>query len=202
MDADLTALKQKWLSTGSFEDEQAYLQAWVGRGPQEVPCVMVDPVGTAPPWLAVVVRRETGVVYQHQCGGTNCLQRFVEGFLIPLDLWNHEAWSYVDPNGFTHVFHGCFDVRERHYGDEELERRRDSMSCLGPRPGQHIPAPAIDRLRRLVQEFTMWRSDGHVEDAVRDVLRLDESRIDEIVEGWIPVETPDGPGVLLAPNCD
>jgi hypothetical protein len=33
-------------------------------------------------------------------------------------------------------------------------------------------------------------------------LRIDPARIDEIAEAWIPVETPDGPGVLLYKNCD
>ena len=126
MDAALAALKQKWLSTGSFADEQAYLEAWVRRGHEEVPCVMVDPTGKMLPWLLVVVRRATGVVYQTQCGGVPCLQRWIEGFLVPLEFWNSELCRYVDVNAFMDVFHGSYNEGEREYSEEELKKRRPS----------------------------------------------------------------------------
>jgi hypothetical protein len=34
------------------------------------------------------------------------------------------------------------------------------------------------------------------------VMTIDKDRIDQIAEAWIPVETTDGPGVLLYQNCD
>ena len=38
--------------------------------------------------------------------------------------------------------------------------------------------------------------------AARANLRLDLERVSEIAEAWIPVQTADGPGVLLYDNCD
>ena len=35
-----------------------------------------------------------------------------------------------------------------------------------------------------------------------DTLFLDEDRVDQIVEAWIPVLTPYGPGILMWENCD
>ena len=39
-----------------------------------------------------------------------------------------------------------------------------------------------------------WASDGTAEES--HPLRLDESRIHEVDEAWVPVITPDGPAVL------
>jgi len=33
-------------------------------------------------------------------------------------------------------------------------------------------------------------------------LRLDETRLEEVREAWVPVITPEGPGILTWPNCD
>ena len=48
--------------------------------------VSLDPDGMAggTGWLYVVVRAETGVIYQQQYGGTACRQGQVEGFLVPV----------------------------------------------------------------------------------------------------------------------
>jgi hypothetical protein len=55
-------------------------------------------------------------------------------------------------------------------------------------------------LRRLVGEIVYWACDGSTEEPC--YLRRDESRIGEADEAWVPVVTPDGPGVLLWPNSD
>jgi hypothetical protein len=48
--------------------------------------VSLDPDGwlAGAGWLYVVVRAETGVIYQQQYGGTACRQGRVEGFLVPV----------------------------------------------------------------------------------------------------------------------
>src|SRR6185312_14640893 len=48
--------------------------------------VSLDPDGMAggTGWLHVVVRAQTGVIYQQQYGGTACRQGQVEGFLVPV----------------------------------------------------------------------------------------------------------------------
>lgn len=58
MENDLAALKQRWTVSGSFEDEQAYLSAKAEGGQSRF--VILDPDGTQPLWLGVVIRRETG----------------------------------------------------------------------------------------------------------------------------------------------
>ncbi|MFF9573324.1 DUF6210 family protein [Streptomyces sp. NPDC014685] len=45
-----------------------------------------------------------------------------------------------------------------------------------------------------------WASDGHMEEL--HTLRLDGSRFRDADEAWVPVITPDGPGVLLWANSD
>ncbi|MGW9028169.1 DUF6210 family protein [Streptomyces sp. NPDC055722] len=40
------------------------------------------------------------------------------------------------------------------------------------------------------------------EDLFPTALVLDESRLAEIDEAWVPVVTPDGPGVLVWENSD
>jgi hypothetical protein len=50
-----------------------------------------------------------------------------------------------------------------------------------------------------VEALPYWTCD---EGETRVSLRLDESRLEEVVEAWVPVLTPDGPGVLVWENCD
>ena len=56
-------------------------------------------------------------------------------------------------------------------------------------------------LRGAVNELPFWHldDDGRTH---RSRLELDASRLSEAVEGWVPVKTPLGPGVLVWPNCD
>ncbi|MGA5819691.1 DUF6210 family protein [Kitasatospora sp. NPDC094028] len=56
------------------------------------------------------------------------------------------------------------------------------------------------RLRALVAGVVYWACDGQAEEP--HGLRVDESRAGEIDEAWVPVLTPDGPGVLVWPNSD
>ena len=52
------------------------------------------------------------------------------------------------------------------------------------------------RLRALVESITYWtRDEWHP-------LRLDETRLREGNEAWVPVRTPAGPGVLVWANSD
>lgn len=59
----------------------------------------------------------------------------------------------------------------------------------------------IDQLRQLVSEIPYFfeTADGSCE---RLFLELDESRIDECVEAWIPVKTRYGKGILTLDNSD
>jgi hypothetical protein len=135
--------------------------------------VFLDPDGTAGEWLFVVVQAQTGVVYQQQYGGTACRQGEVEGFLVPVAA--AEALHALRCL-FEKDFRGAGTWNYR-WPDEELAK-----------------------LREIVAGISYRLSDGHSEQP--HSLRLDESRIHEADEAWIPVITPDGPGILMWSNSD
>lgn len=57
-----------------------------------------------------------------------------------------------------------------------------------------------EALRASVGGIRFWSSDGVCEEP--HFLQLDESRIREADEAWLPVLTPDGPGILVWNNSD
>jgi hypothetical protein len=135
--------------------------------------VPLDPYGTGNDWLYVVVHAPTGVFYEQQYGGTACRQGKAEGFLVPL----------TGPRALA----GLRELFEGHF--------------RGAGTWGHGWADAeLDGLRELVGDVPYWQSDGTREQV--HALRLDESRLGEADEAWLPVITPDGPGLLLWPNSD
>ncbi|MEU6037720.1 DUF6210 family protein [Actinomadura sp. NPDC047616] len=135
--------------------------------------VFLGPDGTADVWLYVVVEAPTGVFYQQQYGGTACRQGQVEGYLVPV-------YGLDALNALRTLF-------ERHF--------------RGAGTWNHSwSAQERDRLRDGVEGVTFWACDGWTEEPRS--LKLDESRMAEADEAWIPVLTPDGPGVLLWFNSD
>lgn len=136
--------------------------------------VFLDPDGTGGDrWLYVVVHAETGVVYQQQYGGTACRHGQVEGFLVPLSSPD-ELDALRDL--FEKVFRGA---GTRNYVWPDTER---------------------DRLRTTIEAIRYWACDGSTGEP--HVLRLDETRMHELDEAWVPVITPDGPGMLVWFNSD
>lgn len=181
MENDLVALKQRWLETRAFEDEQAYLAARVRLG--RVQFVSLDPDETLPPWLVVVVRSATGVVYGTQCAGVATEERLIEGYLVLLGGPRLGTESEpIDLASLNDVFH-------------------EGDACMWKWKGRDFPNERLARLRALIETIPYWqcilegRDTGHR-------LRIDASRIHELAEAWVPVETPDGPGVVLYKNCD
>jgi len=166
----------------SFAEEQADLAERVRRG--EVRFVFIDPDGTLPDWLILVVRHTTGVVYATQCAGLSVEQRLVEGYIVLLGgaQFDVDAGSIaVDP--LRQVFH-------------------EEGNCQWGWTGAGLPPERLATLRRLIEAIPWWRCElaGSPESKTR--LRIDAERADEIAEAWLPVETPDGAGVLLYKNCD
>lgn len=53
----------------------------------------------------------------------------------------------------------------------------------------------LDALRAAVGAVRFWACDGAAE--TPHPLRLDESRLTEAANGWLPVGTPEGPGLLV-----
>ncbi|MFE7398808.1 DUF6210 family protein [Streptomyces sp. NPDC057557] len=135
--------------------------------------VTLDQDGTADGWLHVVVEASTGIVYQQQYGGHMCRQGRTEGFLVPV------------------------------FGPDALDALRQLFEedFAGAGTWNYSwPDGKRARLRGIIEGIPYWASDGHTEDL--HTLRLDESRIRDADEAWVPVITPDGPGVLLWANSD
>jgi len=180
MESDLEALKQHWLTTRSFADEQAYLAARVRLNDAQF--VSLDADGTLEPWLAAVIRYPTGVVYSTQCAGVSTEERFIEGYLVLLGGSKYEAQDEkIEVSALTDVFH-------------------DGDACMWSWKGHDLPDERLRKLTHLVEQIPYWRTGA--EGDARYQICIDRDRAGEIAEAWIPIETPDGPGVLLYKNCD
>ena len=148
----------------------------------------IDPDGSLHNYLGVLGGYATGVVYRQQCGGVEADMRQVEGYFVPVGGHSLDpSQGRVDAAELTAVFHsagGCT------YGGAAREGR------LG------LPAERLSALRALVQRIPYWtfQDDGEVDRRVP--LRLDDARLLELLEAWVPVLTPDGPGILTWSNCD
>jgi uncharacterized protein DUF6210 len=137
--------------------------------------VFLDPDGMAggTGWLYVVVRAETGVIYQQQYGGTACRQGQVEGFLVP--VFGPESLGQL-----RELFEGHF----RGSGTWNYRWKDKEMRSL----------------RRAVEGICYWAGDAL--DATPHPLQLDEHQLSDADEAWVPVLTPDGPGILVWFNSD
>ena len=135
--------------------------------------VFLDLEGTGTGWVFVVVAAPTGVVYEVQGGGYGCVPYAQEGYLLP-------------------VFGQDLD-------DELREIFVGELRGHGAR-GLDWPPELLDRLRSAVA-FPVYGS-GNRDDLFPAPLVLDESRLAEADEAWVPVLTPDGPGVLVWENSD
>jgi len=168
-----------------FDDQQAKLVERIREG--EVRLVYLDPDGTYSDWLTVVIQSPTRVAYAIQCGGVTNDERMCEGYLVPLGGARFDpSDGYLSTAPFREVFHrgtGCFYASA---GD--------------------LPADRLNQLRALVRDVPYWRHSYHslVSDTgtSRDHLEIDDRRLGEICEAWVPVRTLDGDGVLLFKNCD
>lgn len=146
--------------------------------------VLLDPDGTwNRRWLVAVIDAPTGVIYESQCAGVATDLRAQEGYLIPLGgLKTRTDHGAIDPAEFTAVFHE---------GDR----------CLWSMCGSSLPEDRLKLLQDLVADVPFWvtHSDGTEE---RLTMEVDMSRLEEVAEAWVPIITPDNPGVLMWDNCD
>ena len=87
-------------------------------------------------------------------------------------------------------------------GQAELVIELSAFFARGP-PGACPGEPGsegAEQLRQLVGRVICWRTQE--EEDRRETLALDEERLEECVEAWIPVRTPYGSGILIFPNSD
>ncbi|MEV4998514.1 DUF6210 family protein [Streptomyces niveus] len=130
--------------------------------------VFIDPDGTGGDWTHVVVEAPTGVFYQQEYGGTSGQQGQVEGYLVPMSV----------ESGAMDALAAVFEP------------------FRGRGAGGHAWAGAeLDALREAVGAVRFWSCDGASD--TPHPLRLDETRMPEADEAWLPVQTPEGPGLLV-----
>ena len=121
------------------------------------------------------------MVYAQQCRGVACDLRLIEGFWTALGGVKLEPDDgQLDPSALTSVFHA-------------------GGGCGWPLGGEDLPEDRAELLARTIAEMPYWTATC---ESGRVALRLDTGRVEQIAEAWVPVETPDGPGVLLWKNCD
>jgi hypothetical protein len=137
--------------------------------------VFLDPDGTGADqgWLFVIVAAPTGVVYRNQGGGIRCVPYEREGYLLPV-LGRDPA---AEPRAV--------------FADERAVRGI---------PVREWPGDLLGRLREAVA-VPVYGS-ANRDELFPAPLALDESRLAEADEAWVPVLTPDGPGVLVWENSD
>lgn len=130
--------------------------------------VFIDPDGTGGDWTHVVVEAPTGVFYQQEYGGTSRRQGQAEGYLVPMS----------GESGAIDALAAVFEP------------------FRGGGAGDHAWAGAeLAALRSAVGAVRFWSCDGTAE--TPHLLRLDETRLSEADEAWLPVHTPDGAGLLM-----
>jgi hypothetical protein len=151
--------------------------------------VFLDPDGTIPEIFGVIVAHPTDVLFGHQCAGTETLERWQEGYYVPI---GHAPLGgerpRVEPLDLTAVFHqgsACY------WGGAPRAPTGEPL----------LPPDRLATLRKLVAEIRFWTTDVAGEDHP-GCLCLDETRLNELVEAWVPVLTPDGTGILVWDNCD
>ncbi|QNP73805.1 hypothetical protein IAG44_33000 [Streptomyces roseirectus] len=136
--------------------------------------IPLDPEGSDTGWVCVIVAAPTGVVYEAQGGGHACVPYEQEGYLIPLFVSDADS-----------------DLR--------------TLFARAPKgrgaPGRIWQPALLDRLRTAVSDLYLYAS-ANRDDTWPAQLVLDEARLAEADEAWVPVLTPDGPGTLVWANSD
>ena len=141
----------------------------------EMPHVFLNPDGTQSIGAIVVVASATGVTYSTQCAGLSNEHRALEGFVIPV---GGEKLADEIHKWFWTRFHG---------------------NCYPPMVEWN--QKLIEELKVLISRIPCWRTESDGEDE-RLFLNLDENRMQECAEAWIPVSTPYGDGILTLKNSD
>jgi hypothetical protein len=140
-----------------------------------MPHIFLNPDGTQEEALYLLVEQTTGVMYAHQCAGYLTQTRVAEGFLIPL---GGSKAAHPFREWFWKTFHGNSYESATQWSKLKLAE-----------------------LNELVSQVVCWRTDESNQEELL-FLALDEERLPECTEGWVPVKTPYGSGILIFDNCD
>ena len=148
--------------------------------------VFLDPDGTFPAdWLGLIVDAPTGVFYANQCGGTACEQREREGYYVPLSS---------TPMASDEPRLGAAELSAAFHG------RGGACHWDMATDGRKLTPDRLTRLTAAVARIPSWSVDGQ---NTRQPLRLDDKRLGELAEAWVPVLLPAGErAILVWGNCD
>lgn len=140
--------------------------------------VFLDPDGTTPIGLAVIVQHPTGVTYATQCNGTVTEERSCEGYLVLCPTHEPDAPEADLGKEMERFFY-------RHFRNGSWTTWTDILA---------------EELAAIVARIPFWYDvDG---ESHRGRLELDRTRLADCVEAWVPVITPMGPGILVSDNSD
>lgn len=154
--------------------------------PTRLATVFLDPDGShADDWIGVVVHAPTGVFYANQCGGTACEQREREGYYVPLSgVPMTPGEPRLGAAELSAPFHG----------------RGGACHWDMASDGRKLTPDRLAGLTATVARIPFWSVDDR---GARQPLRLDDARLGELAEAWVPVRLPDGKrAVLVWSNCD
>lgn len=87
--------------------------------------VFLDPDGTLPDYVLLIVRAATGITYEQQCGGTATRLLEAEGFLVPVSDIALPALRAL----FEGTFHRTGTWNHR-WQPAELARLRDAVATI------------------------------------------------------------------------
>jgi hypothetical protein len=87
--------------------------------------IFIDPDGTLPDYVLLIMRAPTGIIYEQQCGGTATRQLEAEGFLVPVADVALPALRAL----FEGTFHGTGTWNYR-WPDAEISRLRDAVASI------------------------------------------------------------------------
>lgn len=154
--------------------------------------VTIDPHGTGQLYFGVIIQDVSGIVYSQQCGGTACEQREIEGYFIPIgglgfSIKNEET---VTEN---HEDDPGFEIEKGHINQLLSVFHKANGGCLWGKPS----VEQLARLRAVIEKIQYKDENGR-----ETWLLLNDAKLDEILEAWVPVITLDGQGILTWPNCD
>lgn len=138
--------------------------------------VFLDPDGSQGAGLVVVVQAPTGVVYASQVGGYDNEEREVEGFAVPL-------------------------FNPHHLNALELffSRYSGNSPYLGT-PYKGWQERDLQALAEIIGRIPLWQTSRDKDEPA--YLEFDSARLEELTEGWVPILTPYGLGILIHSNCD
>jgi len=137
--------------------------------------IFLDPDGTEDLGLCLLIPSATSVVYENQCGGTMCLPKSLEGFLVPL---------------------GRRCIEEEIY---QFFLKEFNENCYPPH--NIWTKPRLSELSEIISQIPV---EGNVDEIhlKQKFLELDTNRMQECIEAWIPVISIYGESILTLKNSD